>query len=150
MPNTDMPDIELSDDTSRLDIARIHAWLASSYWTPGIARDQVERQIAGSHCLGAYLPNGTIVAFARVISDRASFAWLADVWVDESVRGQGLGTKLARWFVEHPEYAGVRRFGLATKDAHGVYAKLGFTPLARPDRLMEKLSGQFAAILEQD
>lgn len=145
-----MLEIELSDDVSRLDIARIHGWLASSYWTPGIAREQVERQIAGSHCLGAYLADGTLVGFARVISDRASFAWLADVWVDESVRGQGLGTRLAQWFVEHPEYAGVRRFGLATKDAHGVYARLGFTPLSRPDRLMEKLSGPFAAILEQD
>ncbi|EQB17490.1 GNAT family N-acetyltransferase [Novosphingobium lindaniclasticum] len=142
--------IELSDDSLRLDVARIHRWLASSYWTPGIERLQVERQIAGSHCLGAYLPGGTQVGFARVISDRASFAWLADVWVDDGVRGQGLGTRLAQWFIEHPDYADVRRFGLATKDAHGLYTRLGFTPLARPDRLMEKLSGPFAATLEAD
>lgn len=142
--------IELSDDTSRLDTARVHGWLASSYWTPGIERAQVERQIAGSHCLGAYLSDGTQVGFARVISDRASFAWLADVWVDKSVRGQGLGRRLARWFIKHPDYADVRRFGLATRDAHGVYAKLGFTPLTRPDWLMEKLSGPFAAMLEAD
>lgn len=140
--------IELSDDAARLDIARIHGWLASSYWTPGVERAQVERQIAGSHCLGAYLADGTQVGFARVISDRASFAWLADVWVDESVRGQGLGRRMVSWFLDNPDYADIRRFMLATKDAHGVYARLGFTPLVRPDRLMEKLSGPFAAILE--
>ncbi|CDO36305.1 MULTISPECIES: GNAT family N-acetyltransferase [Novosphingobium] len=145
-----MPAIEYSDDTSRLDIARIHGWLASSYWTPGIAREQVERQIAGSHCLGAYRADGGQVGFARVISDRASFAWLADVWVDERARGQGLGTELVRWFLAHPDYAGVRRFALATKDAHGVYAKLGFTPLVRPDWQMENLSGPFAALPDQD
>lgn len=143
-------EIELSDEASRLDIARIHGWLASSYWTPGIERAQVERQIAGSHCLGAYLADGTQVGFARVISDRASFAWLADVWVDESVRGQGLGRRMVGWFLDSPDYADIRRFMLATKDAHGVYAGLGFTPLVRPDRLMEKLSGPFAAILEAD
>jgi len=140
--------IQLSDDAARLDIARIHGWLASSYWTPGVERAQVERQIAGSHCLGAYLADGTQVGFARVISDRASFAWLADVWVDESVRGQGLGRRMVSWFLDNPDYADIRRFMLATKDAHGVYARLGFTPLVRPDRLMEKLSGPFAAILE--
>jgi GNAT superfamily N-acetyltransferase len=140
--------IELSDDAARLDVARIHGWLASSYWTPGVERAQVERQIAGSHCLGAYLADGTQVGFARVISDRASFAWLADVWVDESVRGQGLGRRMVSWFLDNPDYADIRRFMLATKDAHGVYARLGFTPLVRPDRLMEKLSGPFAAILE--
>lgn len=140
--------IELSDDAARLDIARVHGWLASSYWTPGVERAQVERQIAGSHCLGAYLADGTQVGFARVISDRASFAWLADVWVDESVRGQGLGRRMVNWFLDNPEYADIRRFMLATKDAHGVYARLGFAPLVRPDRLMEKLSGPFAAILE--
>nr|WP_314464901.1 GNAT family N-acetyltransferase [uncultured Novosphingobium sp.] len=140
--------IQLSDDAARLDIARVHGWLASSYWTPGVERAQVERQIAGSHCLGAYLADGTQVGFARVISDRASFAWLADVWVDESVRGQGLGRRMVNWFLDNPEYADIRRFMLATKDAHGVYARLGFAPLVRPDRLMEKLSGPFAAILE--
>ncbi|WP_395330717.1 GNAT family N-acetyltransferase [Novosphingobium sp. BL-8H] len=145
-----MPEIELSDDVLRLDVARIHGWLASSYWTPGVAREQVERQIAGSHCLGAYLADGTQVGFARVISDRASFAWLADVWVDEPARGQGLGRRMVGWFLDNADYADIRRFMLATRDAHGVYADLGFNSLARPDRLMEKLSGPFAAILEVD
>ena len=84
--------IELSDDKARLDVALVHGWLASSYWTPGISRELVERGIAGAHCLGAY-QDGEQVGFTRVISDRASFAWVADVWVDESIRGQGLGRR---------------------------------------------------------
>lgn len=140
--------IELSDDPVRIDTPRVHGWLASSYWTPGIAREQVERQNAGSHCLGAYHPEQGQVGFARVISDRASFAWVADVWVDEAVRGQGLGRRMVNWFVDHPDYASVRRFALTTADAHGVYAQLGFTPLLRPERLMERLSPAFTAMLE--
>ncbi|WP_091148650.1 GNAT family N-acetyltransferase [Novosphingobium sp. CF614] len=139
--------IELSDDPARIDLGRVHGWLASSYWTPGIAREAVERQNAGSHCLGAYRSGHGQVGFARMISDRASFAWLADVWVDESVRGQGIGRQMVRWFVEHPDYATVRRFALTTADAHGVYAALGFTPLLRPERVMERLSPEFAAML---
>lgn len=140
--------ILFSDDKARLDVARIHGWLAGSYWCPGIERAQVERQIDGSHCLGAYHAGQGQVGFARVISDRASFAWLADVWVDESVRGQGLGRRLAGWFVEHPWYAGIRRFALTTADAHGVYAALGFRPLARPAMMMERLDPAFLARLE--
>lgn len=138
--------IVLDDDKARLDVARVHGWLASSYWTPGISRELVERGIAGAHCLGAYL-DGAQVGFARTISDRASFAWVADVWVDESVRGQGLGRRLVGWFLEHPEYATVRRFALVTADAHGVYEGLGFHLPIRPERYMERLSGPFAAQL---
>lgn len=140
--------IELSDDPSRIDLDRVHGWLASSYWTPGIAREAVERQNAGSHCLGAYTAEQGQVGFARAISDRASFAWLADVWIDEGCRGQGIGRRMVTWFVEHPEYASVRRFALTTADAHGVYAALGFTPLMRPERLMERLSPAFVAMLK--
>ena len=124
--------IELSDDAARLDVPRIHGWL----------------EIAGSHCLGAYHSEQGQVGFARVISDRASFAWLADVWVDEASRGQGLGRRMVRWFLDHPDYATVRRFALTTADAHGVYAQLGFTPLLRQERLMERLSPEFTAMLE--
>ena len=81
--------IELSDDKARLDVARVHGWLASSYWSPGIERALVERAIAGSHCLGAY-SQGEQVGYARMITDHATFAWLADVWVDERARGQGI------------------------------------------------------------
>ncbi|WP_458933033.1 GNAT family N-acetyltransferase, partial [Enterococcus faecium] len=88
--------ITLSDDKARLDVARVHGWLASSYWSPGIARDLVERAIAGSHCLGAY-QDGVQVGYARAITDRATFAWIADVWIDSAVRGQGLGRRMVQW-----------------------------------------------------
>lgn len=131
--------IELNDNPTRLDVEKIHGWLASSYWSPGIARDLVERAIAGSHPLGAYR-DGVQVGFARAITDHATFAWIADVWVGEECRGQGLGQRMVGWFVDHPRFAGIRRIGLVTADAHGVYAKLGFIPLVRPDRYMERLS----------
>jgi GNAT superfamily N-acetyltransferase len=139
--------IELDDDKQRLDVARIHGWLASSYWSPGIERGLVERAIAGSHCLGAYR-HGEQVGFARAITDHATFAWIADVWIDEASRGQGLGRRMVRWFIDHPDFAGIRRIGLTTADAHGVYAKLGFTALLRPDRYMERLSPEALALLE--
>ena len=140
--------IELSDDPARIDTTRVHGWLTTSYWTPGISHQMVERQIAGSHCLGAYHPEFGQVGFARVISDRASFAWIADVWVDEAVRGQGAGRRLVDWFVQHPDYATVRRFALVTVDAHGVYGGVGFHAPIKPERYMERLSPAFYAMLE--
>lgn len=137
--------IELSDDRARLNLDRIHGWLTTSYWRPGIAREVVERQNAGSHCLGAYHPEHGQVGFARVISDKASFAWVADVWVDEAVRGMGVGRSLVDWFLQHPDYATVRRFALVTADAHGVYEGVGFHAPMRPERYMERLSSEFAA-----
>ncbi len=139
--------IELSDDDTRLDITRIHCWLASSYWSPGIELALVARAIAGSHCLGAYDASGAQVGFARAITDHATFAWIADVWVDESVRGQGLGRRMVGWFVDHPDFAGIRRVGLVTADAHGVYEPLGFHAPIRPQNYMERLSAEAAAVL---
>jgi GNAT superfamily N-acetyltransferase len=139
--------IALSDDPARLDVARIHGWLASSYWAPGIARATVDRAIANAHCLGAYR-EGQQIGFARMIGDRATFAWLADVWVDAPARGQGLGRRMVRWFLDHPDYRDLRRIALATADAHGVYAALGFHPLRRPERYMERLSPAFTAMLD--
>jgi GNAT superfamily N-acetyltransferase len=141
-----MSDVTLSDDPALLDVGSIHGWLASSYWSPGIARELVERAMAGSHCLGAYR-DGVQVGFARMITDHATFAWLADVFVDETARGQGIGRRMAGWFVDHPRFAGIRRFGLTTADAHGVYAALGFQPLLRPERYMERLAPEFAGLI---
>ena len=138
--------IELSDDGGRLQVDRIHGWLAGSYWSPGIARDLVERAIAGSHCLGAY-DSDVQVGFARAITDHATFAWIADVWVDQGYRGQGLGRRMVGWFVDHPRFAGIRRIGLVTADAHGVYEALGFHAPLRPDRYMERLDPAAAALL---
>lgn len=138
--------MDLDDDKGRLDVARVHGWLAGSYWSPGIARDTVERAIAGSHCLGAY-DEGVQVGFARAITDHATFAWIADVFVDEAVRGRGLARRMVGWFLDHPRLAGIRRVGLVTADAHGVYEALGFHALLRPDRYMERLSPDAAALL---
>lgn len=139
--------IELDDDKQRLDVDRIHDWLAGSYWSPGIERAVVEQAIEASLCLGAYRGERQ-VGFARVITDYATFAWLADVWVDEAERGKGLGQRMTGWFVDHPRLAGIRRFGLTTADAHGVYAKLGFTQLHRPARYMERLSPAALSLLQ--
>jgi GNAT superfamily N-acetyltransferase len=138
--------IDYSDDPARLNVPRIHDWLASSYWSPGIALERVERAIANSHCLGAY-HRGEQIAFARMITDRATFAWLADVWVDEPARGRGLGRTMVQWFLDHPDYQGIRRIGLTTLDAHGVYAKLGFHAPLRPERYMERLDPAFAGMI---
>jgi GNAT superfamily N-acetyltransferase len=137
---------ELSDDKSRLNIQRIHSWLASSYWSPNIDLSLVERAIKGAHCLGAY-QNNQQLGFARAITDYATFAWISDVWIDESVRGQGLGRQMVSWFIEHPDFEGLRRIGLVTADAHGVYEKLGFHALIKPGNYMERLSPEAAAIL---
>jgi GNAT superfamily N-acetyltransferase len=139
--------IALSDDQARLDIARVHGWLTTSYWSPGISRELVEKAIAGSHSLGAYDADGTQVGFARMITDHATFAWLSDVFVDEAGRGQGIGRAMVAWFLDHPDFAGLRRIGLVTADAHGVYEALGFHALLRPDRFMERLSPAAAALL---
>ncbi len=137
---------ELSDDKTRLDVPRIHGWLASSYWSPGIEPELVQRAIAGSHCLGVYR-DGQQLGFARAITDHATFAWIADVWIDESVRGQGLARQMVSWFIDHPAFAGIRRIGLTTADAHGVYEKLGFHELLRPGNYMERLTPEAAALL---
>lgn len=138
--------IELSDDRARLDLDRIHSWLTTSYWSPGISREHVARAIAGSHPLGAYR-DAEQVGFARMITDHATFAWLADVWVDAGARGQGIGHRLVEWFVVHPDFADIRRMALVTADAHRVYADFGFAPLLRPDRYMERISPALAATL---
>ena len=106
----------------------------------------VERARKGSHCVGAYRDSEQI-GFARAITDHATFAWIADVWVDEAVRGSGLGQRLVNWFLNHPDFVGIRRIGLVTADAHRVYEKLGFHSLIRPDRYMERLSPEAEAML---
>ncbi|CAM5615229.1 GNAT family N-acetyltransferase [Streptomyces atroolivaceus] len=128
----------VSGDPARLDAARIHAWLSTdAYWAMGRTREQQDRMIAGSLNFGAYdRISGRQAAYARVITDRASFAWICDVYVDRASRGNGLGTRLVTAVRDELAPLGVRRFLLATKDAHGVYAKLGFTPLAEPDMWM--------------
>ncbi|MER6084570.1 GNAT family N-acetyltransferase [Streptomyces sp. NPDC001833] len=129
---------EFSADTDRVDVERVHRWLSTdAYWATGRPLDQQERAMAGSLNFGVYdTATGEQVAYARVVTDQALFAWLCDVYVDPSVRGKGVGTAMVGAVREHLRPSGVRRVLLATHDAHGVYEKLGFAPLERPDQWM--------------
>ncbi|SNX57145.1 predicted N-acetyltransferase YhbS [Streptomyces sp. TLI_55] len=132
---------EISTDPDRVDAERVHRWLSEdAYWALGRSREKQDRAIAGSLNFGVYdIASGEQVAYARVITDRATFGWLCDVYVDPSVRGKGIGTSLVEAVREHLREYGLRRILLATHDAHGVYEKAGFAPLAQPDRWMAYL-----------
>ncbi len=129
---------ELSSDSARLDLDVVHGFLATSYWAQGIPRDTVIRALAGSLNFGLYHAQGQ-VGLARFVTDRATFAYLADVFVLPAHRGQGLATWLVGTALAHPSLQGLRRMLLATRDMHALYAKVGFTPLVHPERLMEIL-----------
>jgi GNAT superfamily N-acetyltransferase len=127
--------LEISTDPARLDIDLIHGFLETSYWARGRRRSVVERSIRNSICFGVYLA-GRQVAFARVVSDRAVFAYLMDVFVVPEFRGRGISKALMRSVLEHPELQNLRFFLLATRDAHDLYAHFGFRPLAAPELWM--------------
>lgn len=127
----------ISTDNARLDVNAIHAYLTRSYWSPGIPRAIVERAIAGALCFGMFTEAGTQVGFARMITDAATFAYLADVYVLEEHQGKGLGKWLIQTILAHPSLQGLRRILLATRDAHGLYEQFGFKPLVRPESFME-------------
>ncbi|MFE7070862.1 GNAT family N-acetyltransferase [Streptomyces sp. NPDC057620] len=139
---TDIPSLpegyEISADPARIDVDRVHRWLAEdAYWALGRPREKQERAMAGSLNFGAYQTvSGDQAAYARVVTDGATFAWLCDVYVDPSARGKGLGTALVTAVRDHLSPLGLRRVLLATHDAHGVYEKLGFKALDQPDRWM--------------
>lgn len=115
----------LSDDPARLQLDAIHAYLSSSYWSPGIAKSLIERAIAGSHCVGIYKDNAQI-AFARVITDHATFAHLADVYVLDGHQGHGLASTMIEYFQAHRDLQGLRRWTLNTRDAHSLYERHGW------------------------
>ena len=129
--------LRIGTDKSELDLALIHDFLATgSSWAQGISFDTVRKSIEHSLCFGGYL-GGRQVAFARVISDYATFANLVDVFVLPAHRGQGYSKQLVEAVIANPELQGLRRFTLATFDAHQLYARYGFTPPHKPDTLME-------------
>jgi len=131
---------EISTSRDRLDVAVIHGFLSESYWSPGIPRDTVERALDGSLNFGLYRETGgkdAQIGFARVITDGATFAYFADVFILPGHRGAGLATWLMTTVLTHPALTGLRRLLLVTRDAHALYARCGFAPLARPDRFME-------------
>ena len=132
------PDLVISADRSLLDVPLIERTLNTSYWAAGRPRDVIERSIANSLCFGAYT-KGAQVAFARVITDRAVFAYLSDVFVVPEYRGQGVGKALMRAILEHQDLQGLTVFMLRTRDAHGLYAPFGFEPVTRPEELMVRI-----------
>jgi GNAT superfamily N-acetyltransferase len=129
-------DHTITTDAARFDVEAIHAFLSTSYWAAGIPIDVVRRAIAGSLAF-ALLHGDRQIGFARLITDRATFAYLADVYVLDAYRGHGLGKWLVATALAHPDVQGLRRLMLVTRDAHALYAPFGFKPLAAPDRHME-------------
>jgi len=128
----------LSTDRRRLDMGRICAFLIDeSYWAQGLDRALIERSIGGSLPFGAYAADGAMVGFARVVTDGALFAYLRDVFVLPPHRGQGLGRALGAAALAHPDLRTVRNWMLATRDAHGVYASIGFAPVRDPSIYMQ-------------
>lgn len=126
----------ISTDPKKLDLEVIHGYLTRCYWAEGIPRETVQRSIGGSLCFGIY--NGAQqIGFARVITDFATYAYLADVFVIESHRGLGLSKWLMECILAHPELQGLRRWSLVTRDAHGLYARFGFVVPPAPERYME-------------
>lgn len=128
--------IEISTDRDRLDISLVHGFLSTSYWAAGRPRAVVEKSIRHSLCFGAYC-DGRQVAFARLVTDRAVFAYLADVFVIPEYRRRGISKLLLETILAHPELEDVRLFRLATRDAHGLYEQYGFRRMAEPGKSME-------------
>ena len=131
-------DYTITTDATRLDVPAIHAFLTRSYWSAGIAQALVQKAIDHSLCFGLF-HRAEQVGFARVVTDRATFAYLADVYVLDAHRGHDLSKWLVQVVRAHPDLQGLRRFLLATRDAHGLYAQFGFKELAFPSRMMEVL-----------
>jgi GNAT superfamily N-acetyltransferase len=127
----------ISTDPALVQTDVVHRYLSECYWSPGVRRDIVQKAIANSFVAGAYeKTTGNQVGFARAVTDRTSFAWLCDVFVLEPDRGQGLAKSMVRALMDHPELQTLRRWCLATRDAHGVYEPFGFVPV-QPGRWME-------------
>ncbi|MDO9352656.1 MAG: GNAT family N-acetyltransferase [Solirubrobacteraceae bacterium] len=131
-------DLEISEDKTRLEVGRIHAYLAGeSYWAKDRPRELTELAIASSMCLGAYA-GGRQVAFGRVVTDHVALAWIADLFVFEEARGHGIGTAMMRAIVDHPALQSAKRMSLITLDAHHVYEPFGFGPPAHPEMWMDR------------
>ncbi len=128
--------IDISTDNARLDVDTLHTFLRQAYWSAGLPRTVLERALAGSLCFGAYA-GARQVGFARVVTDRATFAWVCDVFVVESYRRRGIADALMAAVMAHPELQQLRRWSLATRDAHALYLRHGFVPLQDPARAME-------------
>jgi GNAT superfamily N-acetyltransferase len=132
----DLDAFEISTDKGRLDLDRVEQFLRASYWASGRPRSLIERSIANSLCVGVYRrSDGLQVGFCRIVTDYATFGWLADVFIDGQFRGRKLGERMLAALISLPEVAGLRLV-LATRDAHSLYEKVGFEVLPNPDRWM--------------
>jgi GNAT superfamily N-acetyltransferase len=139
------PSVEITTDLSGIDLDRVHQWLSrKSYWAGQMPRTVFDRAVGGSLCFAA-LMNEMTVGFARVVSDRATFAYLCDVFVDPAHRGRGISKVMLAAVVAHPELQDLRLWLLATTDAHGLYARYGFTALASAQRHMERRDAEVYA-----
>lgn len=131
-----MKEIMISTDKSLLQLNIIHDFLSKSYWAENIPIELVKKSIDHSICFGVYL-EGAQIGFARVITDQTTFAYLADVFIVEEHRGKGYSKMLMQIIMSHPDLQNLRRWTLATRNAHSLYAQFGFTQLKMPDRIME-------------
>lgn len=137
-PSWQRGEYEIDTDPARIDLDVTHKFLSEeAYWSKGVPREILERAVGNSMVFGAYR-DGAQAGFVRVVSDKATFAWICDVFVLPEHRGQGLGKYLMECVTAHPELQGLRRWMLATRDAHGLYAQYGFTDLHDATRFMEK------------
>lgn len=129
-------EILISCDKEKLDVTAVHAFLSTTYWSPEIPLATLQHAIENSLCFSV-LKKDQQVGFARVVSDQATFAYLCDVYIVSSCRGSGLAKMLLQAILQHPKLQGLRRFLLATRDAHGLYQQVGFTELAKPESFQE-------------
>ena len=141
-------EFEISTDPARIDLSVVHGFLTNSYWARGIPLETVRRSLQHSLCFGVYKGKQQ-AGFARVITDRATFAYLADVFVLDEFRGNGLSKWLMECIMSHPDLQGLRRWSLATRDAHGLYEKFGFKALPAPERCMERHDPDVYAKMER-
>jgi GNAT superfamily N-acetyltransferase len=142
LDSTSAASVEISDDAQRMQVDAIHSYLTRSYWSPGISRERVIKAMQNSLCFGVFVAERGAserqIGFARVVTDRCTFAYLCDVYVLESHRGQGVSKRLLNHILAYPELQGLRRFLLATRDAHALYEQAGFAPIARPENMLER------------
>ncbi len=132
-----MDEFRVSSDPSKLDFSVIYSFISTSYWAQGIPRETLQKAIDNSLCFGVYTQDNQQVGFARLVTDKATFAYLADVFIDQAYRGKGLSKRLIEAVTMHPEVQGLRRIVLATRDAHGLYQQFGFSPLNDPALFMQ-------------
>ena len=128
----------LTDARAAFDLERAHGWIGGeSYWAQGIPLEIFRRAVDNSLTVGVFAPDGRMAGMARVVTDRATFGWVCDVFIDREHRGHGLGKRIVAYLLGHPDLQGFRRLHLATRDAHGLYAQFGFGPLTKAENWME-------------